>query len=176
MDELKNRPRIAIYPGSFDLLTNGHVDLIDRCARLFEKVIVAVGVNPAKTPFFSIEERISILQEVVGHREGIEIARLDGLTVHFAAQNNAAVIIRGLRAMSDFEFELQLALANLKLNREVETLFMAADPNTIFLSSRMLRDIWRHGGKVDLFVPPEVVRALEEKRANGESPVPSKDV
>ncbi|MBX3728227.1 MAG: pantetheine-phosphate adenylyltransferase [Candidatus Sumerlaeia bacterium] len=155
--------RVAIYPGSFDLLTNGHVDLINRCRRLYDRLIVAVGVNPAKTPFFSLEERIDILREVTAGMGNVEIVRLDGLTVHFAAQNDAMVIIRGLRAMSDFEFELQLALANLKLNRNIETLFMAADPKTIYLSSSMLRDIWRHGGEVSVFCPPAVVRALLKK-------------
>lgn len=158
------RPRIAVYPGSFDLLTNGHVDLINRARRLFDRVIVAVGVNPVKQPFFTMEERVAILKEATADMPNVEVAQLDGLTVHFAYDRGAIVIIRGLRAMSDFEFELQLALANLKLNRHVETLFMAADPKTIYLSSGMLRDIWRHGGDVAPFVPPPVVRALKKMK------------
>ncbi|MDK2971281.1 MAG: pantetheine-phosphate adenylyltransferase [Candidatus Sumerlaeota bacterium] len=158
------RPRIAIYPGSFDLLTNGHLDLINRCRRLFDRVIVAIGVNPMKQPFFTIEERIAILKDATADMPNVEVAQFDELTVHFAYRRGAMVIIRGLRAMSDFEFELQLALANLKLNRHIETLFMAADPKTIYLSSGLLRDIWRHGGDVAPFVPPPVVKALKKKK------------
>jgi len=159
------RPRIAVYPGSFDLVTNGHLDLIGRSQALFDKLVVAVGVNASKdsTRLFSVEERLAILEEVTSPWDNVEVARLDGLTVEFARSIGAQFIVRGLRAVSDFEFELQLAIMNHQMNPKIETVFLAAEPRNIFLSSRMIRDVWRNGGDVAPFVPPAVLRALALK-------------
>ncbi len=161
---VKSRPRIALYPGSFDLLTNGHLDLIRRGQQVFDQLFVAVGFNDAKSSMFTIEERLDVAKEITAEYDNVEVVKLEGLTVEFAAKCEAQFIIRGLRAISDFEFELQLALMNHKLNASIETIFLAADPKNIFLSSRVVKEVWRHGGDVSDFVPPAVFRLLTEKR------------
>ncbi len=157
--------QVALYPGSFDLLTNGHLDLIKRGQRLFDHLIVAVGINVSKKGFFGIEERLSILQEVTAPWENVEVCHFDGLTVDFARQRGASFIIRGLRAVSDFEFELQIALMNHRLNSSIETIFLAAETEHIFISSRMIKDVWTHGGDISEFVPTPVLRALERRKS-----------
>lgn len=158
------QPRTAVYPGTFDLLTNGHIDLIRRSQKLFDRLIVAVGANATKsTPMFTVDERVQVLREATAEWANVEVAELAGLTVEFAALHKAQFIIRGLRAISDYEFELQLALMNHRLNSEIETIFLAADPQNIFVSSRMIKDVWRHGGDVSEFVPAATLRALERK-------------
>ncbi len=155
--------RTAIYPGSFDILTFGHLDIIQRGRKLFDRLIVAVAVNSTKTPTFSIQERIDILREVTRPLGNVEVATFTGLTVTFARQQNAQFMIRGLRAVSDFDFELQLAITNQQLEREVETIFLAPSPEYIFLSSSLVREVWRLGGDISGFVPPAVLAALRAK-------------
>jgi pantetheine-phosphate adenylyltransferase len=146
------------------LLTNGHLDLIERAQKLFDKLIVAAGANASKpASFFTIDERLDILRQVTSHWDNVEVWRLEGLTVEFAARMNAQFLIRGLRAVSDFEFELQLACMNHQLYPGIETIFLAAEPRHIFLSSRMIKDVWRNGGDVSEFVPPAVLEALSHK-------------
>ena len=165
METTPPRSQIALYPGSFDLLTNGHVDLIRRGQRLFDKLVVAVGVNVAKKGFFKIDERLEILREVTSAWSNVEVHKFDGLTVDFAEKVGARFIIRGLRAVSDFEFELQIALMNHRLSEGIETIFLAAETEHIFLSSRMIKDVWTHGGDISEFVPPPVLKALKLRKS-----------
>ncbi|MGF1678131.1 MAG: pantetheine-phosphate adenylyltransferase [Candidatus Methylacidiphilales bacterium] len=158
--------RRAIYPGSFDPVTNGHLDIAERALLLFDEVVLAVAQNQNKTPFFSLEERVALLEQSVscikGH-ERLKITRFDGLLVHFASANQAVAVIRGLRAVSDFEFEFQLALMNRKLDEKVETLFLMPRESYTYLSSRMILEISRLGGNVGEFVPSCVESALKER-------------
>jgi pantetheine-phosphate adenylyltransferase len=150
----------ALYPGSFDPLTLGHLDLIERAARLFDGVIVAVLQNPGKTPAFSLQERLRQIRTATGHLEGVEVGSFDGLTVEFASRCNAGVILRGLRAMSDFEFELQIAHTNHSLAPAVETLFLATAVQHSFLSSSVVKEVARFGGDVGHLVPKVVADDL----------------
>lgn len=172
MTDGARHPRIALYPGSFDLLSNGHLDLIRRASDIFDKLVVAVGVNPHKETLFSVEERLEILREATADLENVEVATIEGLTVDFAAKVGANVIIRGLRAVSDFEYELQLAITNRQINQKVETVFMAAGPGVIFLSSSMIKDVWDLGGDVSKFVPESVLPHLDRKRGQRRSGSP----
>ena len=155
--------RSAIYPGSFDPVTNGHVDVIERARKLFDEVVVAVAVNHQKKPFFSIEERLEFLREVTAPIAGVRIARLDGLLVEFAVQEGAQAVVRGLRAVSDFEFEFQMALMNRKLETSVETIFLMPKEEYTYLSSRIVKEIAQLGGNVGKFVPACVVKGFAEK-------------
>jgi len=156
--------RRAIYPGSFDPITNGHLDVIERAAKLFDEVIVAVAANSQKQPLFSIDERLALLRETTSCRgERVQLARLDGLLVDYARKAGASAIIRGLRAVSDFEFEFQMALMNRKLESNVETLFLMPKEEYTYLSSRIIKEIARLGGNVTTFVPNCVAAALREK-------------
>jgi pantetheine-phosphate adenylyltransferase len=155
--------RTAIYPGSFDPLTNGHLDIIQRAARLFDRVIVAVAKNEGKKPLFSPKERLSLVRQSLRDLPNVEADSFDTLLVAYAAQQEAQVVIRGLRAVSDFEFEFQLALMNRKLNGQVETIFMMPRETYTFLSSRIVKEIARLGGNVDVFVPQHVRLALARK-------------
>jgi len=155
--------RTVIYPGSFDPLTNGHLDVIQRAARLFDRVIVAVAENDGKHPLFTLAERAALVKQAVRHLPHVEADVFDGLLVEYAARRKAEAIIRGLRAVSDFEFEFQLALMNRKLNESVETIFMMPKDTYTFLSSRMVKEIARLGGDVSAFVPPHVRLALQKK-------------
>lgn len=157
--------RRAIYPGSFDPVTNGHLDVIHRAARLFDEVIVAVAVNEAKSGLFSFEERVALIRDVVGAHANIRVTRFEGLLVDFARREKAHAVIRGLRAVSDFEYEFQMALMNRKLEPEIETLFLMPHEEYSYLSSRLVKEIARLGGKVEAFVPDSVRRALKEKYA-----------
>lgn len=161
---LSTRPRIALYPGSFDLLTNGHLDLIRRSKELFDSLIVAVGQNSSKVAMFTPEERMDVLREAASGWGNVDIRTFDCLTVDFAREVGAQFIIRGLRAVTDFEFELQMALMNQQLNPRIETVFLASDPDNIFVSSRTIKDVWRMGGDISPFVPPAMLRALATKR------------
>lgn len=154
---------IFVYPGSFDPVTNGHLDIIDRASKLCDHLIVAVLTNSGKCPVFDREERLSLLQQVMGERENIEIRSFDGLLVHFMEEVGATTIVKGLRAMSDFEYEMQMALINKHLNPAVETLFMMADTQYSFLSSSAVRELARHGGPVEDFVPEGAVEAIRRK-------------
>jgi pantetheine-phosphate adenylyltransferase len=155
--------RRAIYPGSFDPVTNGHIDVIDRARKLFDEVIVAVAHNDQKQPLFTLAERLELLQGTIGKLENVEIAPLDGLLVDFAMAREATAVIRGLRAVSDFEFEFQMALMNRKLEANVETIFLMPKEEYTYLSSRIVKEIARLGGRVAEFVPKQVATALETK-------------
>jgi pantetheine-phosphate adenylyltransferase len=155
--------RRAIYPGSFDPVTNGHLDVIDRARKLFDEVIVAVAHNDQKEPLFTLEERLAFLQDTIGKLENVEIAPLDGLLVDFAVARKASAVVRGLRAVSDFEFEFQMALMNRKLEAGVETIFLMPKEEYTYLSSRIVKEIARLGGDVKEFLPAPVSAALRAK-------------
>ena len=155
--------RHAIYPGSFDPITLGHLDLIHRASQLFDSLIVAVAHNEAKKALFSVEERIAMIGESINGASGIVVKRLDGLLVDFARQENAFVVIRGLRAVSDFEFEFQMALMNRRLETRLETLFLTPKEDYTFLSSRIVKEVANFGGDVTPFVPPAAADRLKVK-------------
>jgi pantetheine-phosphate adenylyltransferase len=155
--------RRAIYPGSFDPITNGHLDVIDRAAKLFDEVIVAVADNVEKQPLFTLEERLELLRGTIGGHKSVRIGQFDGLLVDFAVGEKANAIIRGLRAVSDFEFEFQMALMNRKLQGSVETIFLMPKEDYTYLSSRLVKEIARLGGDVTKFVPGAVGEALGRK-------------
>ena len=150
----------ALYPGSFDPLTLGHLDLIERGALLFDGVVVAVLRNPSKNPCFSVEQRLQQIRQATAHLPGVEVAAFDGLTVDFAQQCGAGVILRGLRALSDFEYELQIAHTNKSLAPRLETLFLATATAHSFLSSSVVKEVARFGGAVDHMVPTGVAEDL----------------
>jgi pantetheine-phosphate adenylyltransferase len=155
--------RTAICPGSFDPLTNGHLDVIQRATKLFDRVVVAVAHNEGKQPFFSLEERMALTTEAVKHLPSVEVDSFECLLVEFAEKMKAQAIVRGLRAVSDFEFEFQLALMNRNMNERVETIFMMPKDTYTYLSSRMIKEIARLGGDVGAFVPRHIKDALEFK-------------
>jgi pantetheine-phosphate adenylyltransferase len=155
--------RRAIYPGSFDPVTNGHLDVIDRARKLFDEVIVAIAHNDQKQPLFSLSERLDFLRGTLGNLEGVHVAPLEGLLVDFAVEQKATAVIRGLRAISDFEFEFQMALMNRKLEPTVETIFLMPKEEYTYLSSRIVKEIARLGGDIAKFVPPAVVEAFARK-------------
>lgn len=144
---------IAIYPGSFDPITRGHLDIIRRAAKLFDKLIVVVMVNPAKKCAFSPEERVELIKQCIGDLDNVCVEFSDGLLADYAKEKNAGAIIKGLRALSDFEYEFQMALTNSKLNPEVETLFLTTKAENMYLSSSMVRQIASMGGDISGFVP-----------------------
>jgi len=156
--------RTAIYPGSFDPITNGHLDLVHRASKLFDRVIVAVAANDSKKPLFTIEERMSLVKDSLAKFPKVEVDSFEGLLVNYVEKQRGQAIIRGLRAVSDFEFEFQLALMNRKLNERVETIFMMPKDTYTFLSSRIVKEIARLGGDVSSFVPEHVQRALAGKK------------
>ncbi len=157
--------KIAVYPGSFDPVTNGHLDVARRAAMMFDKVIVALTHNVEKSPTFSIGERVELTRQAIGDVPNIEVDAFDGLLVHYVRQKGALVIVRGLRAVSDFEYELQLALMNRELEPRVETIFLAPKDEYTFISSRLVKEIAKLGGDVSAFVPPAVKTALARKFA-----------
>jgi pantetheine-phosphate adenylyltransferase len=155
--------RTVIYPGSFDPLTNGHLDVIQRATKLFDKVIVAVAQNDSKNPLFTLAERTALAKEATTHLPQVEVDSFDGLLVNYVESCGGQAVVRGLRAISDFEFEFQLALMNRKLNERVETIFMMPKDTYTFLSSRIVKEIARLGGDVSSFVPAHVQTALKTK-------------
>jgi pantetheine-phosphate adenylyltransferase len=155
--------RTVIYPGSFDPLTNGHLDIVHRAARLFDRVIVAVARNESKNPLFSLKERERMVARAVRNLPNVETDTFEGLLVEYAEARKAQAVIRGLRAVSDFEFEFQLALMNRKLSERIETIFMMPRDTYTFLSSRIVKEISHLGGDVSAFVPPHVRTALASK-------------
>jgi pantetheine-phosphate adenylyltransferase len=161
------RMRTAVYPGSFDPITNGHLDVIQRAARLFDRVIVAVAINESKTPMFSMAQRKELTARAVEHLPNVEVDTFTGLLVDYVSLKKGEAVIRGLRAVSDFEFEFQLALMNRKLNEKVETIFMMPKETYTFISSRMIKEVARLGGDVSSFVPAHVEQALHKKVGNG---------
>jgi len=158
--------RTAIYPGSFDPLTNGHLDVIERATKLFDRVIVAVAKSESKQPLFTFEERVELVRQAVNHLPHVQADAFDGLLVEYVARRKAQAVVRGLRAVSDFEFEFQLALMNRKLDERIETIFMMPKDTYTFLSSRIVKEIARLGGNVSAFVPPHVKTALKHKLAS----------
>jgi len=154
---------IAIYPGSFDPVTNGHIDIAERGLKLFDKVIVAILQNPGKEALFSVEERLELLKISLKDQPNIEIDTFDGLLVDYAARRKANAILRGMRAVSDFEYEFQLALMNRRLNREIQTVFLMTGLRWIFTSSSIIKEAARFGGNINGMVPPEVNRRLKRK-------------
>lgn len=154
---------IALYPGTFDPLTNGHSDLIARASRLFGKVIVAIAANPNKKPFFSLEERVALAKDILKAHKNVEVRGFDILLVHFAKKQKANVILRGLRAVSDFEFEFQLANMNRRLAPKIETMFLTPAEQYAYISSSLVREIALLGGNVSPFVHPKVEAALRAR-------------
>lgn len=155
--------KIAIYPGTFDPVTNGHIDIAERGLKIFDKIIVAILNNPVKACFFTIEERVEMLEDSFKNFPNIEIDTFDGLLVEYAAKRKSHAILRGMRAVSDFEYEFQLALMNRRLNREVQTVFLMTGLRWIFTSSSIIKEAARFGGDIKDMVPPLVNRKLREK-------------
>lgn len=154
---------IAIYPGSFDPCTKGHLDIIERSAKIFDKVIVAVLVNSSKNPTFTVEERQDFLKMATSHLQNVEICCFEGLLANYADQRNAKVIVRGLRAVSDFEYEFQMSLTNRELNPKVETLFMTTTAENMYLSSSIVKEVAKLGGSIEDMVP-DVIKDLIYKK------------
>lgn len=155
--------RTAIYPGSFDPITNGHLDVLTRATKLFDRVIVAVANSESKQPLFGLEERVQMVERAIGHLPNVEADSFEGLLVSYVESRSAQAVVRGLRAVSDFEFEFQLALMNRRLNERIETIFMMPKDTYTFLSSRIVKEIAKLGGDVSAFVPEHVQSALVGK-------------
>jgi pantetheine-phosphate adenylyltransferase len=153
----------AVYPGSFDPITNGHLDLIERGSRMFNRLIVSILRNDSKQPLFSVEERMEMLREVVHVYPNVEVSTFDGLLVDHAAAQSASVLLRGIRAISDYEYELQMALMNRRLRPDIETIFMMANETYSFISSRMVKEVFGLGGKITGLVPPSVEARLRRR-------------
>jgi pantetheine-phosphate adenylyltransferase len=154
---------LAVYPGSFDPLTNGHVDIITRGARLFDRIIVAIAANAEKSPLFSMAERMEIAREVFAGLDNVEVDTFDGLLVDYAERRHAGAIVRGLRAVSDFEYEFQMALMNRRLNDKIETVFMMPAEQYSYISSRLIKEVFALGGRVHGLVPDVVEERLRQK-------------
>ncbi|NOR42649.1 MAG: pantetheine-phosphate adenylyltransferase [Gammaproteobacteria bacterium] len=157
-------PVIAVYPGTFDPITNGHSDLVYRAAGLFDRVIVGIAANPGKTPLFDLEQRVVMAEEVLSEFDNVEICGFSDLLVNFVRAKNAKVILRGLRAVSDFEYEMQLASMNRHLDDTVETVFMTPSEETSFISASLVKEIALHGGDVSPFVHEDIVEALNSMK------------
>ena len=157
------RDASAIYPGSFDPITNGHVDIIERGLRVFDRIVIAVLKNPKKQPLFTTKERVNMIQEIFARDKRVEVQAFDGLLVDFARASRTPVVIRGLRAISDFEYEFQMALMNRNLAPDIETFFMMPNVDYSFLSSEMVREVAGLGGSVEGLVPELVVRRVRDK-------------
>lgn len=157
------KERIAVYPGSYDPLTNGHMDIIERGLKLFDKIIVATLHNPAKTPLFNIDERMAMLKEIFKDYKNIEVDLFEGLLVDYLRRKEFTTVVRGLRAISDFEIEFQMALMNRRIEPECETIFLVPSVQYSFVSSRLIKDIYLLGGEIKAMVPPIVDQKLKEK-------------
>ncbi|MGC9315854.1 MAG: pantetheine-phosphate adenylyltransferase [bacterium] len=157
--------RKALYPGSFDPVTNGHLDIVVRALEIFDKIVIGVGVNIGKTPLFSVEERVAMIRESTAELDNVEVVSYSGLTAKYAEQIGAVALIRGLRAVSDFEYEFQMTLANRQLFPRGETVFLMPSIGNVYLNSSMVRDIASLGGDIDQFVPKPVADRLREKFA-----------
>ncbi len=161
---MKCKERIGVYPGSFDPLTNGHLDIIHRASKLFDRLIVAVLVNASKkNAIFTMEERVALIQKCIGDLDNVEVKMFDGLLVDFVNQNQAVAIVKGLRAVSDYEYELQMAALNKHIDKNVETIFLMADIQNSFLSSSIVKELAKHGGDIRGLVPGEIVDDIEAK-------------
>ncbi|ACA84377.1 MULTISPECIES: pantetheine-phosphate adenylyltransferase [Shewanella] len=153
----------AIYPGTFDPVTNGHADLIERAAKLFQHVVIGIAANPSKQPRFTLDERVQLLKLVTAHLDNVEVVGFSGLLVDFAKDQQASVLVRGLRAVSDFEYEFQLANMNRRLDPDLESVFLTPSEENSFISSTLVKEVALHGGDVSQFVHPEVSKALLSK-------------
>ncbi len=156
-------PTLAVYPGSFDPLTNGHVDIITRGARLFDRIVVAIAKNAEKSPLFTMAERMEIVRTVFAHLPSVEVDTFEGLLVDYAERRHAQAIVRGLRAVSDFEYEFQMALMNRRLNGKIETVFMMPAEQYSYISSRLIKEVFALGGLVHGLVPDMVEERLRQK-------------
>lgn len=155
--------QIAIYPGTFDPVTNGHLSIVKRALKIFDKLIIAILINPNKVSLFSREERIAMIQEAVAGQPNVEVESFDGMLVDYAVKKKAKVILRGLRALSDFEYEFQMALMNRKLNRDVQSIFLMTDYKWFYISSTIIKEAASLGGDISGLVPHNVSRMLKEK-------------
>ncbi len=155
--------KLAIYPGTFDPLTNGHLSIINRALKIFDKVTIAILINPNKTPLFTLEERIDMLNEIFRNQENVEVDSFNGLLIDYAVKKETNVIVRGLRALSDFEYEFQMALMNRKLNRDIQSVFLMTDYKWFYISSTIVKEAARHGGDVKGLVPHIVHDRLRQK-------------
>ena len=155
--------RAAVYPGSFDPLTNGHLDIIRRCSRLFDRVMVALLENEGKSPLFTIPERIELIARCTAEMPNVEVHSFSGLLVDFVRRHNATVVVRGIRAVSDYEYELQMALMNRELNAQMETIFMLPAVEYTYVSSRLIKEVFRLGGDVGRLVPAPVLESLRAR-------------
>jgi pantetheine-phosphate adenylyltransferase len=164
-------PRTAVFPGSFDPLTNGHVDIIERATRIFDRVIVAVAINAEKTPLFSVDERVAVIRDVFRDNLTVQVDTFNGLLVEYARMQRASALIRGLRAVSDFEYEFQMALMNRRLNHDLETVFLMPDEKYTYTSSRLIKEVFMLGGEISGLVPPEVEERLRNKQASLRNPM-----
>ena len=156
-------PKTAIYPGTFDPLTNGHLSIIKRALKIFDKVVIAILINPNKDPLFSLEERIIMLNEIFKGKENIEVDSFNGLLIDYAVKKNINIIVRGLRALSDFEYEFQMALMNRKLNRDIQSVFLMTDYKWFYISSTIVKEAARYGGDIKGLVPSIVCAKLKQK-------------
>lgn len=170
MEENADMPKIAIYPGSFDPVTNGHIDLLKRGLKLFDKVVVAILHNPNKRFLFSVEERMDLLNQSLDGYKNVEVDTFEGLLVDYAAEKGANAILRGMRATSDFDYEFQLALMNRRLNRDIQTVFLMTGLSWIFTSSSIIKEAAHFGGDIKGMVPPVVFKKLKEKFNNKYNP------
>ena len=157
------KERSAIYPGTFDPLTNGHLSIINRALKIFDKLVVVILINPQKTTLFSLDERISMIKEVLKGKPNIEVASFDGLLVDYVVKKRTNVIIKGLRALSDFEYEFQMAIMNRKLNREIQSVFLMTDYRWFYISSTIIKEAAKFGGEINGLVPPLVCKKVKEK-------------
>ena len=156
--------RLAVFPGSFDPLTNGHVDVIERACRLFDRVVVAVLVNSGKTPLFSLDERVAIIRDAFAGQDSVEVETFDGLLVEFARRRKAVAVVRGLRRAADFDYEVQMTDMNRHLDADIETVFLVPSPQVAFISSTLVKEIAALGGPVDGLVPAAVLARLMRRR------------
>ena len=161
---MSNSQRVAIYPGSFDPLTNGHVDIIERGSRIFDSIVVAILANVEKKPLFSEQERIAMIRDVFKDRDNVKVDTFNGLLVDYVKRQQAHVIVRGLRAVSDFEYEFQMALMNRHLDPGLETVFMMPAEQYTYISSRLIKEVFTLGGEVSGLVPPIVEQKLRDKQ------------